>query len=150
MNNVSFSDNELKIARAWLERKSNSEIAMELGKSESYVSQTLKRIKDKIYTLENSILLLEELQIIEPVSPIKLTEGRKAFVPNRNIDDRTILKPLTEIENQLKNITGTLGKMQVLHSEEINFMNKGSGSSEFSRDFKTTPSGAEKIGLPYK
>ncbi len=92
MNNM-FSEKEIAVFKAWLSHKKNKEIADELGVSESYISQTLTKIKMKINTLENSFDLLQEMGVINSITPLKLTDKGRASLKERKSKLETKIRP---------------------------------------------------------
>jgi len=83
-----FSNQEISIYKAWILGKKNKDIAEELKVSESYISQTLKGINEKINTLQNSIDILKGMGIIE-APELKLNDkGRKSL--RKDISKKTL------------------------------------------------------------
>src|SRR5437867_260879 len=75
-----FTKNEIEIFKAWLLKKKNREIADEMQTSEAYVSQTLKKIQEKINTLENSLNMLVQMGLTPPREELRLTKkGKESF-----------------------------------------------------------------------
>jgi DNA-binding CsgD family transcriptional regulator len=102
MNNIVLTAAELEICKSWLLNKKNKEIASNLGVSESYVSQTIKKVKEKMDTLKSSVKMFEQLGLIEPITPLRFTdEGKKNFVTGR-IPLRGH-RPATEIKSARNN-----------------------------------------------
>lgn len=89
MNNIAFTQKEVEIFKAWLLNKKNNEIAAQLRVTDAYISQTIKKIKEKMHTLQNSINLLEEMGLIEPITPLKLTEEGKISLKARGFLHKT-------------------------------------------------------------
>ncbi len=69
-----FTDRELEIARMRLKGQKNKDIAKKLGFSESYISQTVKKITQKVKTVQDSIVLLEGMEVIKEGPKYILTE----------------------------------------------------------------------------
>jgi hypothetical protein len=62
------SSRELAIYKDWFVKKSVAQIANEFHESEDYVRNTIKTINNEINTFEKSIVLLQEMGIIRPIT----------------------------------------------------------------------------------
>lgn len=80
---VLFTNEQLEIYKRWLLNKKNKEVARELSVSEAYVSQTLKKINEKIRNLKDSLPLLEKIGVVDSITPLKLTEEGRSAVQKR-------------------------------------------------------------------
>lgn len=92
-----FTDKEISVYKSWLLGRKNKEIASEFNVSEPYVSQVIKKVNEKITTIENSIKTLQEMNIVE-IPQIQLSnEGRETFLKRhteQNEKKKLISKPL--------------------------------------------------------
>ena len=126
MTNV-FSEKEIEILQLYLQKKKNKEIADELKVSEPYISQTLSKISLKLESLENSLELLENLGLVDKVSPIRLTEtGRKSFKKN-----------LTSLESNSKQKLSTPKDNLLSHDYASSIMPPISGIVDVTPIFKS-------------
>jgi len=92
---MSLTNRQLEIFRLKKSGMSNKEIADKLDVSESYISQTLGKISQKITTIEDSLHVLRELGEISEFAPVLTEKGRiKPRVP----DWMSPIKPRVQIQ----------------------------------------------------
>jgi len=82
-----FTEKEIKVARMRLEGLMNKEIAQKLNVSEADISQTISRLTDKIKTVQDSVGLLVDMDVVKEGPKYTLTEkGRRlARIPTRKL-----------------------------------------------------------------
>ena len=73
---MSLTNRQLEILKNKKNGLSNKEIADKLGVSEPYISQTLRKISNKISNIEDSFKILSDLGEITGFAPILTEEGR--------------------------------------------------------------------------
>lgn len=101
-----FTENELEIFRSWVLNKKNKEIAEEMKTSEAYVSQTIKKIQEKLNTLENSLNMLKQMTLMKPKEDFKLTQKGKEHA------EKDKEKFREKSRNKLKNNWETFGGLR--------------------------------------
>lgn len=73
-----FTEKELNVARMRLEGLMNKEIAQKLNVSEADISQTISRLTEKIKTVQDSVELLMNMDVVKEGPKYTLTEkGRR-------------------------------------------------------------------------
>jgi len=82
-----FSKKELDVIRMKMRGLMNKDIAKNLGVSEPDISQTLKRLREKVRTVQDSIELLTSLGMIKEGPKYVLTEKGRALtlIPEKKV-----------------------------------------------------------------
>ena len=78
-----LTTNEVDVYKQWFLDKKNKEMAEELELSKDRINQTIKKINDEISSAKDSLALLEQMGIVDPIIPLKLTEKGRSSVLKR-------------------------------------------------------------------
>jgi DNA-binding CsgD family transcriptional regulator len=129
-----LSAREIRLYQAWLLNPKNIDIAREFGVTEAYVSKTLKKIREKINSLGTSISQLQAIGLIEPISPVSLSEEGAIALARRN---------MAELSKSLNDITN----LRPTHPQRIS--NVGTNERIKGRLRKGIPAAKPEIDTPF-